>query len=247
MPNYININQLGDPDWRNASTNTYLDHNIVTIWRISVSDLVLDLAELQSLLNSQETEKVLRYKQESDRNRKIASRAVLRILLSRYIKVDPKAIRFKTDQNQKLYIENPTSDPIHFNVSHAGNYILIAINDCPVGVDVEHIDASFSYQNVLSFSFNQQEIDFVENSKLPNQTFYQLWTRKECLLKATGKGLVDDLAKIPSLDGVHQHPTAITNSTESWQVSGFNVNENHLGSAAFNPVKTALQFFNFQL
>ncbi len=247
MPNYININHLSETDWKNASAETYVDFHNVAIWRITVSALISNLEELQSLLTSQETEKVMRYKHQPDRNQRIISKAVLRVLLGRYTGINAKEIHFQPDKNKKPYIENTTSGSIHFNVSHSGNYVLIAIAATSVGIDVEQLNASFTYQNVLSFGFSKPEIDFVENSANPNQSFYQLWTRKECLLKATGKGLVDDLTQIPSLDGWYQIPVEILESAENWHVSSFKVDENHVGSIAFYPIKTALQFFNFQL
>ncbi|MVN22466.1 4'-phosphopantetheinyl transferase family protein [Mucilaginibacter arboris] len=241
------INNLSQTTWIKAPEKVYADFSSVAVWKASVSQLKPHLQNLQALLSVPETEKALRYKQENDRNQHVLSKAVLRILLSRYTGIDPKEIRFKADQNKKPCLENAFSGQLHFNVSHSGNCILVAIADTPVGIDVEKINASFTYQNMLNFSFNQEEADFIENSAHPIQSFYQLWTRKECLLKATGKGLVDDLTAIPGLDGIHPNPETIIQSAENWEITSFKVDENHVGSVSFNPVKTALQFFNFQL
>ncbi|RYE30625.1 MAG: 4'-phosphopantetheinyl transferase superfamily protein [Sphingobacteriaceae bacterium] len=127
------------------------------------------------------------------------------------------------------------------------SWILIAISNNQIGIDLEQINASFTYQNLLDFSFNLDEKNYIQTSAFPHQSFYKLWTRKEALLKATGKGLIDELALIPSLNGNHQNPTQLTSSAESWQINSFKVDENHIASTAFIPVKTALQFFNFQL
>lgn len=248
MPeNIINIQNLNLPNWVEASKKTYADLSSVSVWRAEVSSFIPKLDKLEVILNQQETEKVMRYKNQSDRNQRFISKAILRILLGRYTGTDAKEIRFQPDKNKKPYIENKTFDAIHFNVSHAGNYILIAIAATPVGIDVEQLNTSFTYQNVLDFSFSKTEIDFVENAANPKSSFYQLWTRKESLLKATGKGLVDNLAQIPSLDGHHQSLVKIVQSAKNWEVSSFKVDENHIGSVAFCPVKTALQFFNFRL
>jgi len=244
---HLTINYLSEPDWKEASEETYANFGSVMVWRGAISSFVPYLNDLQALLHPQEIEKAMRYRQENDRRQRIISKAVLRILVGRFIKVDPKEIRFKSDKNKKPYLESTISGNLHFNVSHSGNWILIALAANPVGVDVEQMDASFTYQNMLSFSFNKEEISYIKSAKIPYQNFYKLWTRKESLLKATGKGLVDDLTLIPSLDGVHQDPTQITGSAENWQISSFNVDENHVGSVSFMQIKTALQLLNFRL
>ncbi len=244
--NRLSVNHLLNLIWTEASAD-FTVYNTVSIWRIAVSSFVPKLNEFKALLQPQEIEKAMRYQQENDQNQRIISKAVLRILLNKYTKISPKAIRFSADQNKKPYFENDSADQIHFNISHSGNYILIAIASNPIGIDVEKIDTSFTWQNMSDSSLSKIEADFVENSANPSQSFYQLWTRKESLLKATGKGLVDDLAQIPSLDGIYQDPFAINNSNENRQITSFKVDENYIGSVAFIPVKTAIRFFNFQL
>ncbi len=246
-PSEIYINHLPGLKWQTAAFETSVNLDFVAVWRINVAGFKPFLAALQPLLSPEEIEKVFRYKQENDQHCSLIGKAVLRILLGRYLNVDAKAIQFKSAKNKKPELENNFGRNLHFNISHSGNWILIAVSNLEIGVDVEKMYASFTYKNLLSFGFNPQEIGFIENSDLPYQSFYQLWTRKESLLKATGKGLVDGLSHVPSLTGVHQNPTELIGSAENWQVLSFPVDENHVGSVAFIPVKTVCRFFNFQL
>lgn len=241
------ISNLSVLKWETTPVETFFNNDTIKIWRVALADLIPFLKTLQPLLSAEEIEKAQCYKQETDRQRYLIGKTILRILLSRYLKIDPKQVSFQTQKNKKPELENAFGQQLHFNVSHSGTWILIAIADSPVGIDVEKMHASFTYQNLLSFSFNPQEIDFIEQSEKPYQSFYQLWTRKESLLKATGKGLVDELSRVPSLNGVHPNPETLTGSNENWQVLSFAVNENHVGSVAFMPIKTALHFFNFRL
>lgn len=248
MPgNYICVDTLGEPLWKEAPTEIDTELYPVAVWRTAVYSFVPYLKYLQTLLQPLEKERAMRYQQESDRQQRIIGKAVLRILLGKYAGIDPKEIRFRSDRNKKPVVENTIPKALHFNVSHSGDWILIALSANEIGIDIEQMNASFTWQNMLSFSFSPPEIVFIEQSFLPDQSFYRLWTRKECLLKATGKGLVDELPLVPSLDGLHQNPIQITQSAENWQVTSFKVDENHVGSVAFCPVKTALQFFNFRL
>lgn len=234
-------------NWTNPNNNIDIDSGKITIWRIKTADFLFKLDDFKAILDVVETAKFLRFKIEADQQTRIISRAILRILLGRYLNIDPEEIQFTLNHQKKPILKNSNAENLHFNVSHSGNWILIAVSTYPIGVDLEYIDTSFTYQNLLNFSFNIEEKNYIQTSKLPHQTFYQLWTRKEALLKATGKGLIDDLALIPSLDGICENPSHLTNSAENWQITSFNIDENHIGSAVFMPVKTALQFFNFQL
>ncbi|MGI4749746.1 MAG: 4'-phosphopantetheinyl transferase family protein [Janthinobacterium lividum] len=233
--------------WTKPDQNTYLDSNTIRIWRTKISAFIPNLVHLQALLEAEEIKKIQRYQQEKDRQARIISRAVLRILLGRYLSVDPVEIRFTLDHNKKLVLQHLASENLCFNVSHSGGWILIAISKNPVGVDVEQINTSFNYQNLLDFSFSSIEKNCIQTAAIPINSFYKLWTRKEALLKATGKGLVDDLTQIPSLDGIHQSPYRVIGSKTNWQITSFEIDENHIGSAAFMPVKTAVQFVNFEL
>lgn len=233
--------------WADTATSSYFGSENIDVWRINMTTSVPHLSDLQKLLDLQETEKTQRYHQEKDRQSRIISRAVLRILLGRYLAAEPKEIRFQLDHNKKLLLQNTSSKNLHFNVSHSGDWILIAISTNPIGVDTEQINTSFTYQNLLDFGFSLEEKNYIQSAANSHQSFYKLWTRKEALLKATGKGLIDDLISVPSLNGIHQNPEHIIGSAESWQITSFEIDENHLGTAAFMPIKTALRFFNFQL
>lgn len=243
----IFIGQRDKLNWLEASAGNYTDLNPVTVWRVPILSLIPSLDYLKTLLQPKEIEKINQYKQEFDRRQRLVSKAVLRILLNRYTGIAPVEIRFLVDENKKLYLENNFVGTLQFNVSHSGNWVLIAITNTCVGIDLEQMNASFTYQNMLSFSFSPLEVNYIERSEKPFHSFYQLWTRKESLLKATGKGLVDNLTQVPSLAGVHPSPAAIIRSAQSWQITSFKVDESHVGSVAFNPVKRAVQFFNFRL
>ena len=234
-------------NWIDADQNTRLDADHIQIWRVNISTFLPSLIQFQTLLEAEEMKKMQRYQQEKDRKTRIISRAVLRILLGRYLSVNPTDIRFNSTQNQKPVLQNLNPQNLNFNVSHSGDWILIALALNPIGIDLEQIDTSFTDQNLLDFSFSSSEKNYIQAAVSPSKNLYKLWTRKEALLKATGKGLIDDLIQIPSLDGIHQSPCSLIGSKESWQITSFNIDENHVGSTAFMPVKTVLHFLNFQL
>jgi 4'-phosphopantetheinyl transferase len=75
------------------------------------------------------------------------------------------------------------TDPgLDFSVSHAGGLAVIAVSNRPVGVDVEDAMAG---EQPLAPALTQRERATCRSYA----DFARLWTRKEAVLKAVGKGL----------------------------------------------------------
>lgn len=87
----------------------------------------------------------------------------------------------------------PQSDKIHFNISHTDGYIVIALSDKPVGVDIEVVKEMDN--SIVKFISSEQEYDAIHN----NVDAIKLWTNKEALLKAVGIGLRCLLNEVPGL------------------------------------------------
>lgn len=90
----------------------------------------------------------------------------------------------------KPFIKNKS---IFFNISHSEDFIVIAIDTMPIGIDIEKIqkiDISIS-----KFYFKKEESEFIysfrENERL--ERFYEVWTLKESFVKNLGIGLQVDL------------------------------------------------------
>ena len=81
-----------------------------------------------------------------------------------------------------------------FNLSHSGSEIVLAVSDTPIGIDVEQCKP-MDY-DVFSGQFHASELSHIRLSETPSRAFYNLWTRKEALLKATGQGLTDTMNEL---------------------------------------------------
>lgn len=74
---------------------------------------------------------------------------------------------------------------LHFNVSHSGEYLAIAVSKSPVGIDIQKRKdiKEGMYRKVVQ----PQEAVLIEQDK--ENDFLRLWTLKESFVKAEGKGL----------------------------------------------------------
>lgn len=115
------------------------------------------------------------------------SEPFLRQVLSRYISDNDLII-------ERGEFGKPTLrdfQELHFNVSHSGEKLFIAISDTPVGIDVEQIKPRRSLDGLVKkcFALSEQNywFDLPENEKLA--VFYDFWTRKEAVVKGIGRGI----------------------------------------------------------
>ena len=72
-----------------------------------------------------------------------------------------------------------------FNLSHSGAYIVLAVSDAEVGVDVERVQER--RLRVAGRVLLPEEREWMEHN--PIERFFRLWTLKESVMKAVGKGL----------------------------------------------------------
>jgi 4'-phosphopantetheinyl transferase len=87
------------------------------------------------------------------------------------------------------------SAPVDFNVSHADDKIVAVFSDeGVVGVDIEKV-RDFEWQGYKE-SFSSAEWTTIYTAVYPEQIFFDLWTKKESILKAYGYGLQIPLAQV---------------------------------------------------
>ncbi|MRN57068.1 4'-phosphopantetheinyl transferase family protein [Paenibacillus monticola] len=116
-------------------------------------------------------------------------RCLAKMALGHLLNVQPSDISFTKNEYGKLFLENQ-SEPPYFNISHTNEMVVCAVSaDSEMGIDVEKtLVAPFE---VMDHVYVSEEIDWVNaqrdmNAKL--HAFYMVWTRKEAVMKAVGKG-----------------------------------------------------------
>jgi 4'-phosphopantetheinyl transferase len=141
--------------------------------------------------------KVMRYRRWEDRQAKMLGHLLLREGLSeRGFDVESLGV-ISTEQFGRPYVRQN----VDFNVSHSGDYVVCAVSEgTRVGIDIEKRRA-FSFSD-LAECFTEDEQEELMNSENRTVTFYDLWTMKESVLKADGRGLFVPLSQVVIEDGL---------------------------------------------
>src|SRR5271154_1974753 len=99
----------------------------VHLWRVDLEAVGADESRWQKLLSSDESARSSRFHFSRDRQRFMASRALLRTMLASYLATDAVSLSFSYSNKEK-----PSLGPAHggsdirFNLSHSGGIALFA-------------------------------------------------------------------------------------------------------------------------
>ncbi len=166
----------------------------VVVYKVDVSEDESREALAIRMLDEEESERSQRFVFPGPKRRFALCRAALRSILCLRIGCSNDDLKFGATDQEKPYalIRN---EPIQFgfNVSHSGDYGLIAIGEAPaLGVDVEfrrrHPNLDLLVSTVLSPD-EKAQIESVSNLGEKNSLFFDFWTVKEAVLKAVGVGM----------------------------------------------------------
>jgi 4'-phosphopantetheinyl transferase len=170
-----------------------LPEDEVQLWRIDLAAVAGEEDRWQPVLSDDERARAARFHFSRDRQRFVAARAWLRMILAAYLGADAKELSFSYSKKDKPAL-GPSYDgrKIEFNVSHSGDVALLAFtHGRQIGVDVERVRQDFDVEAIAHRFFSQHEQK--QLSACPPEekhaAFFRCWTRKEAYIKATGEGL----------------------------------------------------------
>jgi 4'-phosphopantetheinyl transferase len=142
---------------------------------------------LLALLSLEKQEKIKRYVFRMDALRSLVADLLARYLIGITLQIRNDQIQFELNRYGKPFVKG--APEFHFNVSHAGNWVVCAIDTQPIGVDVEQMNC-IDVQIAERFFSRKEQQDL---QGIPHQEqqsyFFDLWSLKESYIKMVGKGL----------------------------------------------------------
>ncbi len=176
--------------------------------------------------------------------RDAASASPLRGILAGYLGTAPVDVEIATGPKGKPALASSASG-FHFNVSHSGDWGLIAVARSDVGVDVEQVRPRRASARLADRFLTAGERSLLESRAASHGEagFFMIWSRKEAYLKAVGVGLsvpfsgVDSsLDRLPELDADgHQ-----LEGSSPWIVQEFFVDVRHPATVVLRSAQISL-------
>jgi 4'-phosphopantetheinyl transferase len=168
----------------------------VHVWCAALGRPPEEIAELAALLSPEERERAARYRAPRAREEFQASRALLRVLLGRYLGRDPSRLELRPGPQGKPALAGDA--PLSFNVSHSFGVALIAVRaGGEVGVDLEQVRPFENDLGLAERFFCAAEAAALQAlGEGRREAFFHVWTRKEAYLKAGGLGLSGGLERV---------------------------------------------------
>ena len=169
----------------------------VHVWSAPVAELANGTSDGWALLSPAEQAAAQRLRRPADRARAVLARSLLRRLLASYGAGAPAELVFASGAQGKPVLAQAHRYAPAFNLSHSGDWLLLAVAapGVEIGVDVEQHRAMAEWQDIAARHFHADEVTELRAVPMPRQldAFFNCWTRKEAVAKATGLGLALDL------------------------------------------------------
>jgi len=153
-----------------------------------------EAAQWERHLGAQEIDQLVRFNNETRRARFVVSRGMRRKLVADCLGRPAETLVFVEDGETKPRLVH--ADGWDFNVSHAGDYVAVAVRRGPVGVDVELVREVREMASIVARYFHSDECSAWQalDENLREEAFFVLWSAREAAMKCAGLGLARGMA-----------------------------------------------------
>ena len=166
-------------------------------YKFNIQDLTAaDYEKWYALMSKDKQVRVDRLRFEDDRKRTVSGEMLVRRAIAEWCGISAESIVFEKTETGKPFAKGL---PAEFNISHSGDIIVCAVDDKPVGIDIEKIrpiDLTVAKRictdEELLYLFGHtptgQDYTYTTDTQILNR-FFELWTAKEAYGKCIGVGI----------------------------------------------------------
>lgn len=164
-----------------------------------------DFAYAISCVQLEEKERLDRFVFRKDVRASLVGRLMMRKFVSEYGDIPYTSVVFARNENNRPILKHVSSG-VSFNVSHQGDYTVLAgeTRDVQLGVDVMKLEYTggkrlSEFFRIMNRNFSSSEWNEIKESSVESEQigmFCRHWALKESYVKAIGKGITIDLREI---------------------------------------------------
>jgi len=154
------------------------------------SDLVnLDHKGFLQMVNKEKQEKIKHFYRMEDSVRSLFAELIVRKTICEKYNIPNSDVEFWANEFGKPFLAG--TDDFNFNVSHSSEWIVCAVGNRPLGVDIEKIK-EIEIGDMVKYFFSRQELETIKKISDCDKIkyFYELWTLKESYVKAMVKDYI---------------------------------------------------------
>lgn len=160
---------------------------------------------VSSYIQPEEKLRISKYVFQNDAKSSLIGRLMLRKYVHTSTSMPYEEVRFARDDRGKPYLLGSGDLPINFNVSHQGDYVVLAGNTgSNIGIDVMKIEPPVNknipeFFRLMNRQFSSHEWNTIRSFRTEMEQiacFYRLWCLKESYVKNIGLGITVPLQEI---------------------------------------------------
>lgn len=151
-----------------------------------------------SLMSEDKQHRVERFRFLDDKKRTVVGEMLARKAIAEWCGVAPESIDFFIKEHGKPYAKDLG---VEFNISHSGDMVVCAVDNNPIGIDIEQIrpiDLTVAKRictdEELLYLFGhmptEQDFTYTTDTEILTR-FFELWTAKEAYGKCMGCGIIN--------------------------------------------------------
>ena len=142
-------------------------------------------------LSDERRQRAAAMRDDAARLRTVAGEALARQMLADRLGCEPIDAPIRWDENGKP--EAPGTG-LYLSISHSGACVVCAVDDAPIGVDVEAVRGV--EEKFMRRVCSEEELAYILRGGDTERRFWELWTAKEAIFKLTGQGPLLRLSKL---------------------------------------------------
>jgi 4'-phosphopantetheinyl transferase len=161
------------------------------IYAVNISKLgdITCMSDLISKVSLERQARIRRFVRSEDAVRSLIAELLVRHIIGFHRQIPHDKIFFDINPYGKPILRGDPS--FHYNISHSGDWVLCAVSEASVGIDIEKIASVDPHIAERYFTEAEQRYVFAAGTTDGQwlNRFYEIWTLKESYIKAVGTGL----------------------------------------------------------